>query len=211
MASGLFALGVNGAPGAPIVLNKVGNDILGQVGAVTYFKISVDGNGVVTFTQSLNVWHADTTSDDDTSTLTLSDPALLQLTITDGDGDTNTAVANIGGSFQFEDDGPSISATGAIPPLAVDETVFATNASASFAAVFAPNFGNDGPKDADNNDVADADAITYALGMLSPSGLIDTLTNSAVNLSLNEAAGCRPRRGRQQPCVHDYGRRQLAL
>ena len=59
MASGLFALGANGAQGASIVLNKVGNDILGQVGAVTYFTISVEGNGVVTFTQSLNIWHGD--------------------------------------------------------------------------------------------------------------------------------------------------------
>ena len=36
--------------GASIVLNKVGNDILGQIGGVTYFTISVNGNGVVTFT-----------------------------------------------------------------------------------------------------------------------------------------------------------------
>ena len=98
---------MNGAPGASIVLNKVGNDILGQVGAVTYFTISVDGNGVVTFTQSLNVWHADTASDDDTSTLTLSDPALLQLSVTDADGDTASAALNLGaGVFQIEDDGP---------------------------------------------------------------------------------------------------------
>ena len=124
VASGLFALGVNGAQGASIVLNKVGNDILGQVGAVTYFTISVDGNGVVTFTQSLNVWHADTTSDDDTSTLTLSDPALLQLTVTDADGDTASAAINLGaGVFQIEDDGPTatIVATGA--SVVMDELI----------------------------------------------------------------------------------------
>ena len=110
VASGLFALGVNGAQGASIVLNKVGNDILGQVGAVTYFTISVDGNGVVTFTQSLNIWHANTGSDDDASTLTLSDPALLQLTVTDADGDTASAALNLGGGvFQIEDDGPTAS------------------------------------------------------------------------------------------------------
>ena len=91
MASGLFALGVNGAQGASIVLNKVGNDILGQVGAVTYFTISVDGNGVVTFTQLENIWHPNTGSNDEAATLTLSDPALLQLTVTDADGDTASA------------------------------------------------------------------------------------------------------------------------
>ena len=53
--------------GASIVLNKVGNDILGQVGAVTYFTISVDGNGVVTFTDNTanNLWHSNTGNHDD--------------------------------------------------------------------------------------------------------------------------------------------------
>ena len=37
--------------------------------------------------------------------------------------------------------------------------------SASFAGLFTPAFGNDGSKDADNNDVEDADAISYALGV----------------------------------------------
>ena len=54
VASGLFALdaadttagdGDGIGQGASIVLNKVGNDILGQVGAITYFTISVDGDG----------------------------------------------------------------------------------------------------------------------------------------------------------------------
>ena len=74
VASGLFALdaadttagdGDGIGQGASIVLNKVGNDILGQIGGVTYFTISVDGNGVVTFTQSLNIWHGDTSNHDD--------------------------------------------------------------------------------------------------------------------------------------------------
>ena len=50
VASGLFALdaadttagdGDGIGQGASIVLNKVGNDILGQIGGVTYFTISV--------------------------------------------------------------------------------------------------------------------------------------------------------------------------
>ena len=74
VASGLFALdaadttagdGDGIGQGASIVLNKVGNDILGQVGAVTYFTISVDGNGVVTFTQPKNIWHPNTGNNDD--------------------------------------------------------------------------------------------------------------------------------------------------
>ena len=117
VASGLFALdaadttagdGDGIGQGASIVLNKVGNDILGQIGGVTYFTISVDGNGVVTFTDnSANIWHANTGNPDDPQTLTLSDPALLQLTVTDADGDTASAALNLGaGVFTIQDDGP---------------------------------------------------------------------------------------------------------
>ncbi len=66
----------------------------------------------MTFSQSKNVWHADTNDDDDTSTLTLTlqDANLLQLvqTVTDADGDVDTASINLGtGVFQIEDDGPN--------------------------------------------------------------------------------------------------------
>ena len=79
--------------GASIVLNQAapGADIIGTVGGTEYFRISIDPvTGVVTFSQSLNVWHADTTSDDDTSTLTLANAAALQVvqTVTDADGDS---------------------------------------------------------------------------------------------------------------------------
>src|SRR5262249_57159587 len=72
-------------------------------------------------------------------------------------------------------DGPSISTTGVEPTLTVDETDLTTDASASFASNFSSAFGADG-----------AGNITYALSVLAgPSGLIDTATNQAVNLSLN--------------------------
>jgi hypothetical protein len=116
IASGLFALdpadttagdGDGIGQGASIVLNKVGNDILGQAGGVTYFTIGVDGNGVVTFTQLENIWHGDTSNPDDPETLTLSDPALLQLTVMDADGDTASAGLDLGaGVFTIQDDGP---------------------------------------------------------------------------------------------------------
>ena len=112
VASGLFALGVGGAAGASIVLNQAapGADIIGTVGGTEYFRISIDpATGVVTFSQSLNVWHANTGSDDDTSTLTLANAADLQVvqTVTDADGDKDTASINLGaGVFQIEDDGP---------------------------------------------------------------------------------------------------------
>ncbi|WP_256207008.1 DUF5801 repeats-in-toxin domain-containing protein [Pseudomonas sp. ABFPK] len=87
----------------------------------------------------------------------------------------STATAEIGSKMSFEDDGPSISATGTEPVLTVDETDLTTNATQSFAANFTSAFGADG-----------AGTLTYALGVVAgASGLIDTATGEAVNLSLN--------------------------
>ncbi|WP_367375369.1 DUF5801 repeats-in-toxin domain-containing protein [Pseudomonas lini] len=87
----------------------------------------------------------------------------------------STSIAEIGSKMVFEDDGPSISATGEEPTLTVDETVLATNATQNFAANFNSAFGADGPG-----------TLTYALGVVAgASGLTDTATGEAVNLSLN--------------------------
>ncbi|WP_231669767.1 DUF5801 repeats-in-toxin domain-containing protein, partial [Pseudomonas lini] len=89
--------------------------------------------------------------------------------------ETSTTIAEIGSKMIFEDDGPSISATGTEPTLTVDETVLATDATQNFAANFTSAFGADGPG-----------TLTYALGVVAgASGLTDTATGEAVNLSLN--------------------------
>ncbi|HMI40913.1 MAG TPA: DUF5801 repeats-in-toxin domain-containing protein, partial [Sphingomicrobium sp.] len=101
----------------------------------------------------------------------------LTATVTDKDGDHQAATANIGQNLAFLDDGPSISASTTQPVLTVDETVLATNATASFASVFTSAFGADG-----------AGTVTYALGISAPSansGLVDTATGSAIVLVLN--------------------------
>ena len=122
--SGLYALGADGAQGAQILLNQSGNVITGSIGSTIYFTITVNpANGEITFAQTNNVWHADTTSDDDTSTLTLSNANLLQLvqTVTDADNDFDTAAINLGtGVFKIEDDGPK-AVTNASVPASVDE------------------------------------------------------------------------------------------
>ena len=70
---------------------------------------------------------------------------------------------------------PTITTTGTEPTATVDETDLPTDASASFAANFSSAFGADG-----------AGTLTYALSVVAgPSGLVDTATNQAVNLSLN--------------------------
>ncbi|WP_219847841.1 DUF5801 repeats-in-toxin domain-containing protein [Pseudomonas frederiksbergensis] len=87
----------------------------------------------------------------------------------------STSTAEIGSKMIFEDDGPSVSATGTEPTLTVDETVLTTDATQNFAANFTSAFGADG-----------AGTLTYALGVVAgASGLTDTATGEAVNLSLN--------------------------
>ncbi|MFS2073121.1 DUF5801 repeats-in-toxin domain-containing protein, partial [Pseudomonas sp. CT11-2] len=99
----------------------------------------------------------------------------LTATITDKDGDSTQATLNIGQNLVFKDDGPNISTTGTEPTLTVDETVLATNDTKSFAANFTSAFGADG-----------AGTLTYALGVVvGASGLTDTASGQAVNLSLN--------------------------
>ena len=115
--------------GAQILLNQSGNTITGSVGATAYFTITVNpGTGAVTFTQLQNIWHSNTGSDDDSSTLTLSSADLLKLvqTVTDADGDSDSASINLGsGVFSIEDDGPT-----AYPDAAV--TAESTNINAAF-------------------------------------------------------------------------------
>jgi hypothetical protein len=162
----------------------------------TVFTITVNADtGEVTLDQVRAVVHDDPADPDESSSpaqLSAASLVTLTATIIDGDGDTDTATRDIGNAFKFEDDGPSIDPSQAtVPTLTVDETTFATDASASFAGLFTSGaFGNDGFKDSDNNNVQDADALSYKLGISAPnaaSGLTDTLTNESVTLSVNAA------------------------
>ncbi|WP_095147497.1 DUF5801 repeats-in-toxin domain-containing protein [Pseudomonas sp. Irchel s3b6] len=141
------------------------------------FTVSVAANGDVTLDQLRAVVHPDATNPDDSTSLTSDDLVTLTATTTDGDGDSVQATLNIGQNLVFKDDGPNINTTGVEPTLTVDETVLATNDTKSFAANFNSAFGADG-----------AGTLTYALGVVAgASGLTDTATGEAVNLSLNGA------------------------
>ncbi|MBY3323433.1 hypothetical protein HFN80_07205 [Rhizobium laguerreae] len=86
---------------------------------------------------------------------------------------SNAYNEEVGSFINFDDDGPSITATGSPPELTVDETVLATNDSGDFATFFTSNAG------------ADGGAITYALGIsqvTNVSGLTDTATGQSVLL-----------------------------
>ncbi|WP_095199277.1 DUF5801 repeats-in-toxin domain-containing protein [Mesorhizobium carmichaelinearum] len=138
------------------------------------FTVSVSAAGSVTLDQIRAVVHP-TADPDESKTLTADNLVQLTATVTDKDGDHQAATLNIGQNLIFKDDGPSISTTGTEPTLTVDESALATNDTQSFAANFSPAFGADG-----------AGTLTYALSVVAgPSGLVDTATNEAVNLSVN--------------------------
>jgi hypothetical protein len=198
-----YALGVSGPNAVSgltdtltnevVVLNKVGDDVVGttQTTGLEVLRISVDAAGVVALDQSRAVVHDDPSDPDEASSpAVLASASLVTLTamVTDDDGDTDSETADIGDAFQFKDDGPTIGRSAdPVPTLLVDDTDLATDASLSFAGLFtAPVFGNDGPKDTDNNDIADDDAVTFALDVKATdtdSGLIDTLTGEKVILN----------------------------
>ncbi|MGE3319242.1 MAG: DUF5801 repeats-in-toxin domain-containing protein [Candidatus Berkiella sp.] len=177
-----------------VLLTLEGGVVVGRagMGGPIVFTISVDANtGDITLNQSRAVVHNDPNDPNQANNPAVMSAAnLVSLTATahDGDLDTDSATRNIGQAFQFRDDGPNIDANQEpTPSLIVDESNFAANASASFAGLFSSSFGNDGPKDADHNQVADPDAITYQLDIASAnadSGLVDTLSLQNVLLTL---------------------------
>ncbi|MEJ8862614.1 DUF5801 repeats-in-toxin domain-containing protein [Pseudomonas jessenii] len=165
------------ATGEAVNLSLNGAVVEGRtaLGNLLVFTVSVAANGDVTLDQLRAVVHPDPTNPDDSTSLTSDDLVTLTATTTDGDGDSAQATLNIGQNLVFKDDGPSINTTGTEPTLTVDETVLATNDTQNFAANFNSAFGADG-----------AGTLTYALGVVAgASGLTDTETGEAVNLSLN--------------------------
>ncbi len=177
-----------------IFLYQDGSDVVGRVGGSNGrgdargdvdFRVSVDGNGVVTLDQSRAVRHPNATNPDDAVTLSADLVRLTQrTTITDGDGDirTDSARLDIGQALSFEDDGPSIAVgltTNPIATLTVDETDLATNAFASFAGNFSTtsSYGADG--------AGNLSTPTYSLSISASganSGLVDVATGEQIVL-----------------------------
>ncbi|WP_050716768.1 retention module-containing protein [Aeromonas tecta] len=113
VASGLYAVdpSVANGQGTQILLNQVGNVITGSANGVSYFTITIDpATGAVTLNLLDNIWQGDTSSNDDSVSLTLESGMLtLVQTVTDSDGDSAKASIDLGasGAFRFEDDGPT--------------------------------------------------------------------------------------------------------
>ncbi|WP_020157975.1 retention module-containing protein [Methylobacter marinus] len=173
---------VDGATGQNVRLYLENGQAVGRVGGAegaVAFTVSVNNTGTVTLDQARVLTHPDGGNPDDA--VTLSNANLISLTrtdtITDGDGDSDasSAAINVGTVLSFRDDGPGISVSAAADALVVDETVLATDASASFADNFSAAFGADG-----------TGTVTYTLGInAGGTGLVDTATQQAVVLSVN--------------------------
>ena len=172
---------VDVASGEAVLLTVNAGVVEGRIttGNALVFTVSVSAAGLVSLDQIRALKHPDGSNPDDAVSPSAADLITLTRTdtITDKDGDTSTGSASldIANALSFEDDGPSISTTGTEPVLTVDETLLANDATQNFAANFSSAFGADG-----------AGTLTYALGVVAgPSGLTDTATGEAVNLSLN--------------------------
>ena len=189
--------------GDKIYLFKEGGQVVGRVGlddngganpaGAVAFTISVNADsGAVTLEQDRSVVHNDPAdpieSGASAAVLVGSNLVTLTATIEDGDGDTASTTRDITTSFAFQDDGPSITASAVpVPPLVTDETDTPDDVAGpvSFAALFTPDFGTDGFKDADDNNVEDADAVRYVLNVAPggvDSGLVDTLSGDKIYL-----------------------------
>ena len=179
---------IDSITGNSVMLAKVGSDVLGQVdegGTLkTVFKIEVETDGMITFTQERAVMHADGNDPDDSTGLTpIADLITLTASIQDGDKDPWSLTQDITSSFIIEDDGPKIMATGEGKALIVDEsslpsgsdaTSAAEKASGDFSTIFTGAFG------ADRDGDITVDLALHDNAAALDSGLIDTLTGNIV-------------------------------
>ncbi len=180
-----------------VVEGRQGTDAIAAATGDIVFTVSVSATGTVTLDQMRAIVHPDANNPDDSKTLAAADLIVLTRTdtITDRDGDQamGSDSLNIGQALNFEDDGPSIvvADTAAPDALTVDETVLATNASASFADNFSstPTYGADG---------AGTVTSAYALSLKTSgadSGLDDVATGNSVFLFLNASGVVEGRQG----------------
>ena len=136
------------------VVGSTAGDVDSIDGDNTIFTVSVDGDGVVTLTQSGPIDHdenADPTVHDELIALGDGEITLsATVTVMDGDGDTDTTPVSVdlGGNIRFEDDGPSIDASSivAADTLSVDESDLSIDDTTNFANNFAAaiSYGADG-------------------------------------------------------------------
>ncbi|MBA3939760.1 MAG: hypothetical protein C0520_00960, partial [Sphingopyxis sp.] len=189
-ASGL----IDTATGQKIVLQALGNVVEGRLQdspSIVAFRLSVASDGTATLDQMRAVRHSDTTSPDDSITLS-STLIRLTATVTDGDGDQASTMILVGNALVFKDDGPSIDATN----IDADNIILTTQdadtrgdafdvATADLSGAFsvaAMHFGADGPGG------TGAASWTYSLA-LGSAAATSALTSNGVPVTLALVSG----------------------
>lgn len=183
------------ADGAPIqidaadvkILDAAGNDITATWEARAGTSITQSGDGVIITglleddrvaftTDGIQFNRMLITNVDSKETF---DVGNINVTVTQGG--TGTEYAELGSHLKYQDDGPSITATGAtLSALTDDDSTFATDASASFTGLFnTPDAGADGPAS-----VAYTLGVTLSGGSAPNSGLVETATGDSIFLFL---------------------------
>nr|WP_237451847.1 DUF5801 repeats-in-toxin domain-containing protein [Qipengyuania oceanensis] len=149
--------------------------------AVFTLVITDLATGAYTFTLLQPVAHPTANTEDEQS-------LSIGVVVSDAEGET----ANGSITVVIDDDSPvvTLADSNGLPQLVTDDTdITDTAGPVSFAGLFDVAFGADGFKDADDNDVADADAVTYALSITggngTDSGLNDTLSGDDILLRVN--------------------------
>ena len=165
---------IDTASGQAVVLSVSDNDsglytVIGTAAGETVLTITINTvTGEFTLDQHRAVRHADDADPDDVVSLA-ANAITITATVTDGDGDEADATRNLGGSFSFKDDGPSI---GTPAGASVNEANLANGSDPNTAALtvtgsLAVNFGADGEGPASDVSFSDTQApptgLTYVL------------------------------------------------
>ncbi|WGR92987.1 DUF5801 domain-containing protein [Bradyrhizobium sp. ISRA435] len=151
----------------------------------TVFKLTVNGTGSVTMEIDRGVKEAsaDANTDSNEGTTLGANLVALTATVTDNDGDTASQKIDLGPQITVHDDGPTITASGNLNTLSVDESFIPVIGSGqapagsstdteSFAAAFTVHAGADGQQ-----------SLTYGLSITNATtNLVDSVTNSTVLL-----------------------------
>jgi VCBS repeat-containing protein len=173
-ASGL----VDSATGNGIFLFKVGNNVVGKVGATSAaadsgstvaFVLSVSANGTVTLDQQRAVSHSPNSGPDQSISLASDNLVTISATATDADGDSATSAGvGIGSNLVFKDDVGSLG---------------------TFSGTTVPNnTGASGTGTFDYNQGADTHG-SFAITGTAPAGIINTTVQNAAGALLTGTSG----------------------
>jgi T1SS-143 domain-containing protein len=145
--------GLESLQGQSIQLYSQGNLVVGKVGNVVYFAVSIENDGTVSIAQYQPIKHTPNLSENDIESIL---NVHVTVTVTDRDGDVKSATTTSPLAIKIVDDGPSVNPTqtgkavdedglyfGNAARIAYDGDNTETN-SASVSGTLAYSFGTDG-------------------------------------------------------------------